>query len=141
MEATNKIRFSANIQGTKRERAEAEARDKAEAEIKEKAEKTRKAREAKAKNEADFAETERAWAEVKAKEKTEIARLADEAREKAKINARVRKNTNAVNMAAVEAFVKFRFSDNIQGSKRERAEAEARAKVEADIWENTDKKR
>ena len=47
VEAAAKIRFSANIQGANRERAEAEA------EMKEKAEKTREAREARAKAEAE----------------------------------------------------------------------------------------
>ena len=67
-----KISFSANIQGSNRERAEAETRSKVDAEIWEKTENTRKAREAKAKYEADIVERERAWAEAKATTK-EIA--------------------------------------------------------------------
>ena len=42
MEDAIKIRFSAKIQGEKRDKTEAEARKKFEAEMKEKAEKTRK---------------------------------------------------------------------------------------------------
>ena len=73
VEDAAKIRASAEIQGAKIERAEAEARVKAEAEIMEKAENTRKEREAKVKAE-DEAETEtveraRRWAEAKPKEK------------------------------------------------------------------------
>ena len=52
MELASKIRSSADIQGEKRERAEAEERVKADAEIWEKADKTRKARTAKAMSEA-----------------------------------------------------------------------------------------
>ena len=64
MEAASKIRFSAKIQGAKREKAEAEARKQVEADMKENAEKTRKAREANAKEEAETAERARAWAEA-----------------------------------------------------------------------------
>ena len=73
----------------------------------------RKAREARAKAEAEFIERERAWAEAKAKGEAEIARLTDKSREKAEFEARVRKNSNAVNRAAVEASAKIRFSAKI----------------------------
>ena len=42
MKATSKIRFSAKIQGAKKERAEDETRDRVEAEIKENEKKTKK---------------------------------------------------------------------------------------------------
>ena len=60
MEAAAKIRASAEIQGSNRERAEAKARVKAESEIWEKAEKTRETREAKAKAEYETVEGARA---------------------------------------------------------------------------------
>ena len=61
------IRDSAEIQGSKGERVEAEARAKDEAEIRENSEKTRKEREEKAKAEDETVERTRAWAESKAK--------------------------------------------------------------------------
>ena len=78
----------------------------------------RKAREARAKAEAKFVERERELAYAKAKGGADTARLADNAREKAKFEARVRKNSNAVNRAAVEAAAKIRFSAKIQVAKR-----------------------
>ena len=60
MEAVAKISFSANIQGSNREMAEAKTRSKVDAEIWEKTENTRKAREAKAKYEDDIVERARA---------------------------------------------------------------------------------
>ena len=77
----------------------------------------RKAREARAKAEAEFIERERAWAEAKAKGEAEIARLDDKSREKDAFEARARKNANTINMAAVEATAKIRFSAKIQGAK------------------------
>ena len=71
----------------------------------------RKEREAKvkAKTEAE----EEAEAEAKKKEKADIARLADESREKAKFEARARKNVTAVNRASVEAAAKIMASAEI----------------------------
>ena len=69
MEAATKIRFSAKIQGAKREKAEAEARANVEAYMKEKLDRKSKAREEKVKAEADTVERARAWDEAKAKEK------------------------------------------------------------------------
>ena len=62
---------------------------------------------------------------AKAKEKADIARLDDWDREKSKVEARgrARKNANVVNRAAEEAAAIFRFIAEIQGAKRERAEA------------------
>ena len=59
----------------------------------------RKARELKAKAEADTVERARAWAEAKDKENADINRLADKAREKADFKDRARKNDKAVNRA------------------------------------------
>ena len=53
----------------------------------------------------------------------------DEAKEKTKFEARARNNDNVVNRAAVEAVTKIMTSDEIQGAKRKRADAEARAKA------------
>ena len=44
------------------------------------------------------------------------------------------KNSYGVNRAAVEAAAKIRASADIQGAKRDRVEAEARSKAEAEIW-------
>ena len=92
-----------------------------------------KERESKTKFQAEFVERSRAWADAKTKEDTHIARISDKVREKADIDARARKNANTVHTAAVEAVAKIRFSDKIQGSKREKAEAEAWKKVEAEM--------
>ena len=62
VEAAAKIRFSAKLQGAKREKAEAEERKNIEVEMKEKVEKMRKAREEKA--EAETVERARVWAEA-----------------------------------------------------------------------------
>ena len=51
------------------------------------------------------------------------------------------KRYNAERRLLLEAAANIRFSVKIQGEKRERAKSEARAKVEANIWENTDKTR
>ena len=64
---------------------------------------------------------------------SEIARLADKARDKAKFESRARKNANAVNRVAVEASAKIKFSAKFQGAKIEKAEAEARKNVEAEV--------
>ena len=64
VETASKIRFSAKIQGAKREKAEAEESKKVEVEMKEKVEKIRKAREAKAKAESETVERARAWDEA-----------------------------------------------------------------------------
>ena len=109
MEAADKIRFSANIQGTKRERAEAEARAKAEAEIWEKAENTRKARVANAMAEDETVERARAWTESNAKKKAEITRVNDEDIERARTEteSRVSEKTNAVHRAVAETASKI----------------------------------
>ena len=67
----------------------------------------RKVREAKAKADSKTTERERSWSKAKDMDKAEIARLADEAKEKAEFEARVRKNSKAVNKAAVVAAAKF----------------------------------
>ena len=54
---------------------------------------------------------------------------------------RERKNANAVNRATLEAAVNIRFSANIQGANRERAEAEAMAKADADIRKKSENTR
>ena len=69
---------------------------------------------AKVKVEAETVEMVRASAKVKAREKVDISRLSDEAREKTEFDSRARKNDNVVNMAAVEAAAKIRFSAEIQ---------------------------
>ena len=103
--------------------------------MKENTENMRKERESKAKAEAEaeFIERSRAWAEAKAKEKAYISRLSEKAREKADFKAWARENANSVNRAAVKAASKIRFSVKIQGTKRERAESETRAKAEAEM--------
>ena len=101
----------------------------------------RKARDARAKYEAEFVERVRTWSEAKEKGKAQIARLSDKAREKAEFEARARKNANSVNGAAVEAAAKIRFSVKIQGAKREKAEAESRKMVEAEMKEKSEKTR
>ena len=83
--------------------------------------------------EAETEERERVWSGDKSRKKSYIARLADEAREKTKFNLRERKNANVVNRAEVEAAPNIRFSAHIQGAKRERAEAEGRAKADSEI--------
>ena len=45
----------------------------------------------------------------------------------------MRNNANAVNRVEVEAAAKIRFSSKTQGAKRDKAEAEARKKVEAEM--------
>ena len=70
------------------------------------------------------------WA--KARDNAYIDRLYDEARKKTDFKSRERKNTNVVNRAAVEAAANIRFSADIQGSKREREEAEARYKADSE---------
>ena len=79
-----------------------------------------KAREARAKAEAEFVERERAWAEAKAKGEAYVTRIAYKTIYKVKFEARSRNNANAVNRVAVEAVAKIRFSAKIQGAKRER---------------------
>ena len=101
----------------------------------------RKAREARAKDEAEFVDRARAWAKSKEKGEAEISRIADKAREKAEFEARVRKNDNAVNKATTEAAARIRFSEKIQGAKIEKAEAESRKKVEAEMKEKAEKTR
>ena len=101
----------------------------------------RKAREARAKSESEFVESARAWAKVKAKGEADIARLADKAREKSEFEAREGKNDNTVNRAEVEAAAKIRYIAKIQGVKIEKAEAEARKKVDAETKENSEKTR
>ena len=100
-------------------------------------EKMRKAIEAREKLEADTVESEKAWADTKARDRAEISRLADKYREKNKFEARAKKNANFVNRAVVEADTNIRFSDKIQGAKRDKAEAETRANDEAEIREKT----
>ena len=78
----------------------------------------RKAREARAKAEAETAERARAWDEAKAREKAYISRLGDEDREKTKFKARASKNAKALNRTAVEAASKIRESADIQGANR-----------------------
>ena len=53
--------------------------------------------------------------------------------EKAESEARLRKNVNIVNRVEVEAAAKIRAIALIQRAKRERAEDEARVKVDAEI--------
>ena len=98
----------------------------------------RKVREAKSKAEAEFLERARAWSKAKAKENTDIARISEETRDKSKFEAKARNNVNSVNRAAVEDTAKIRFSADIQKAKRERAEAETRAKVGAEIKKKAD---
>ena len=84
---------------------------------------------------------ERAWAETKSREKPEIPKPTDMARKKTKFEASVRKNSHVVNRSVLEASAKIRASANIQGAKRDRAEADARAKAEAEIREKADNAR
>ena len=88
----------------------------------------RKAREAKAKAEDEFAERVRDWDMAKLKDRAEIPIIAYKAREKAEFKARERNNFNAVNKAAVEAATMIWDSEKIQGAKRQGEEAEARDK-------------
>ena len=53
----------------------------------------------------------------------------------------MRNIANAVNSTAVEAAAKIRFSAKIQGAKMDKAGAEARKKVEADMKEKVEKSR
>ena len=65
----------------------------------------RKARESKAKAEADTVESARSWTEYKAKDKVEISRVNTKARERPreKAKARVREKTNDVQKSVTEA--------------------------------------
>ena len=67
--------------------------------------------------------------------------LADEASENNEFEAREMNNANIVNRAPVEAASNIMTSDEIQGAKRKRVEAEARTKAEAEIWKKTEKTR
>ena len=69
-----------------------------------------KAREAKAKDEAETVEMARDWDKAKEKEKSKIYRIDTEAREKAdaKSEARIREKPNAVQRAAAEATANIR---------------------------------
>ena len=86
-------------------------------------------------------ERARAWAEDKEREKIEIARLDDEANKNTEFEARERKNANIVNSVAVDYASNIRASDNIQGAKRKREDAEARSKTEAQIRKKAEKTR
>ena len=54
-----------------------------------------------------------------------------------RFKARARKNSNAINRAAVEAVYNIRACAKIQGAKRERSKADERDKVGDDIKEKT----
>ena len=79
-----------------------------------------KAREARAKAEAEFVDRARAWADGNAKGEADITRIAYKTIDKVKFEARSRNNAIAVNRVAVEAVAKIRFSAKTQGAKRER---------------------
>ena len=108
-----------------------------------KAENTRKAREAKAKAEADTVERARSWVNTKAKKKADITRVNAESMEgeRAEAEARVGEKTNAVQRAVVEATAKIRAKTEARRRKIERSEAEASAKVEAEIKEKVERER
>ena len=97
----------------------------------------RKSRESKSKAEVETVERARDWSESKCKDMEEIYRLSNETRENAKFEVMSKKNANVVNRAAVKASDIVGFSVMIQGENRERAEADARAKDEAEIWEKS----
>ena len=71
----------------------------------------RKAREAKAKSEAEAESADRSstWAKSKYKKKAEIARIDDEVREKAGAETRARKKFNAARRVEEEAVAEIRF--------------------------------
>ena len=122
VEAAAKIRAKAEAERGNIKRVEDNARAKAEDEIRVKAEKTRKAREAKAKVEAETAERERVrmWAEAKYKEKADIVKLSGKARDKAEAEMRVGKKSNAARRVAEEDFYEIRVSVEVKRANRER---------------------
>ena len=113
-----------------RERAESEARAKAEAEIKEKLEKMRTAIEAREKLEADTVDSARAWADTKAMDKAEISRLSDKLGRKI-VQGMGEEETNATRRVSEEAVADIRVRAEFKRVKRERAESQTSAKVDA----------
>ena len=131
--AAAEVAANATVKGdskrANRDREEADAWAKDEAVMKEKAEKTRKAREARAKCEADFVESAKTWANATTGERADIARLAYENRNKANFEASARNNPKIVNRATSEKKAKA----EAETVERARAWAEEKAKEKEEI--------